>query len=144
MGMVVVVMATFLCVSCKDEPNDGSNAKSFVGTWVCQESDEDEDEWESVSMTLTFKNDNTGKIVENWSWGSRASGNDTYSMTFNWSCTSDSNGNNILQVSYVSGDKNTELFYGYENTVLWKRQYVLTGKTLNIYEGNDVWVFKKK
>lgn len=145
MGMVVVVMATFLCVSCKDDPENGSGAKALVGTWVCQEQwDDVEDVWESVTMTLTFKNDNTGKIVENWRWGSRADGSSTYSMEFNWSCASDSNGNNILQVSYVSGDKDTELFEGYENTVLWKCQYVLTGKILNVYSDGEVWVFNKK
>lgn len=145
MGMIVVIMTTLLCVSCKkDDPDDGTGSKSLVGTWVFQDSYEDDEEWESVTMTLTFKSNNTGKIVEDWRWGSRADGGSSYSMEFNWSCTTDANGNDILRVSYVSGDKNTELFYGYDDTALWKRQYVLTGKILNIYDDGDVWVFKKK
>lgn len=65
-------------------------------------------------------------------------------MDFYWSITSDANGNDIMRVSYVSGDKNTELFYGDINTALWTRQYVVTGNILNVYTDGGVWVFHKK
>ena len=102
-----------------------------------EEVDDSDYGYESIKMTLTFNSDNTGKIVEDWEWTSRAESKEKYSMEFSWSITTDSNGNNTLRVSYISGDKDTEIFYGNDNTVLWTRQYVLTGKILNIY-GNGL------
>ena len=128
------------CSSDDDDPKGGS----LVGKWTYLETYTDEDAASSVEMILTFNSNNTGSIVERWLYQTKASSNETYSMEFSWSTTTDSSGNEILRISYVSGDKETELFPGYSSTVLWTRQYVLTGKILNIYGGDGVWVFNKK
>lgn len=140
MTLVMMTAAMFSSCSNDDEPKEDS----IVGKWEYTETETTEDGSISISMTLTFKSDKTGSIVENWSINTRASSNRQYSMDFSWSTTSDSNGNDILKVSYVDGDKNTELFPGSASTVLWSRQYVQTGKILNIYSNDGVWVFNKK
>lgn len=144
---LMVVVAGFAFTSCGDDDDDDKNqgnGGSLVGTWTLNETLDDEDGIETVSMVLTLKGDHTGSIKEDWMYQSRAASVETYQMNFSWSTVSDSNGNQILQVSYISGDKNTEIFMGSSNTVLWKRQYVLTGKILNIYGDGGVWVFNKK
>lgn len=141
---LLVVVAGFAFTSCHPDPKPTPNNSSLVGTWTLTETEEDEDEIDTVEMTLIFKNDQTGSIKENWRSESRSVSLYTYEMKFSWSTVSDSDGNQILQVSYISGDKNTEIFMGSSNTALWKRQYVLTGKILNIYGGDGVWVFNKK
>lgn len=141
--MALILMSGFMFSSCSDDDDEPSN-DSIVGTWSYVETIEGDYYLTNVYMTLTFNSDKTGSIEENWITDSRASSNNTYKMDFSWSTTSDSNGNDILRISYISGDKDTELFNGGESTVLWNRQYVLTGKILNIYSGNGVWVFNKK
>ncbi len=128
------------CGSDDDEPTGGN----LVGKWVYTETYSEDEGAGTIEMILTFNSNNTGSIVERWQYQSKASSNETYSMEFSWSTTTDTNGNDILRISYVSGDRETELFPGYSNTVLWTRQYVLTGKILNIYGGSGVWVFNKK
>jgi len=146
-GILVIMLTTLMATSCggDDDKDEPSNSASITGTWTFEETLTDEDGSTSLMMTLIFNKDNTGSIVEVWNTESRASGSNTYSMEFSWSSTTNSNGDNILSVSYVSGDKNTELFPGSSSTALWKRQYVVTGKILNIYDGdNGVWVFNKR
>lgn len=138
--MLVVASALSLSSCGNDEPDE----VTLIGTWEFSNTVSDEDGTSSLKMVLTFKSNNTGSIVETWSTKSKASSNETYSMNFSWATATDANGNDIMKISYVSGDKNTELFYGYSNTALWQRQYVLTGKILNIYDGDGVWVFNKK
>lgn len=140
--MALVMISGIMASSCSkdDEPEQ----ESILGKWEYSETETDEDGTVSISMTLTFKSDRTGSIVEDWSATTRSTSNYRYSMDFSWTTTSDSNGNDILKISYVDGDKNTELFPGGSNTVLWTRQYVQTGKILNIYGSDGVWVFNKK
>lgn len=129
--------------SCSKDDDDESS--SLVGKWEYNEVYTDDDETASLNMILTFKSDNTGSIVETWGYESRANSTEVYSMNFSWATSTDSSGNDILKVSYVSGDHDTEVFYGSSSTVLWTRQYVLTGKILNIYSSSsNVWVFNKK
>lgn len=140
----VAMLMTFMASSCgKDEESDPPVVGGLNGTWFLEETSESGSYSNTLRMTLTFRDDHTGSIVENWTTVSRASENNTYAMEFSWSSTSDSNGNDILRVSYVSGDKNTEIFAGDSNTVLWTRQYVVTGNILNIYQGGGVWVFHR-
>lgn len=141
--LCMALVAVLTCVgftSCSDDDDN----KSIVGTWECYDEYVSADEQESIKMTLTFKKDNTGSIVEEWNSVSRATSQEVYTMNFSWSTTTDASGNDILRVSYQSGDKNTELFMGTANTALWTKQFVLTGKTLNIYGSEGVWVFNKK
>lgn len=119
------------------EPIDMSD---ITGTWIHTETSSDGNA--TVSMRLTFNKNYTGSIIEDWMFQSKASSTETYSMQFEWSTIRD-NGNDMLKVSYVSGDKQTELFPGSAGTVLWSRQYVRTGNILNIYQGSGVWVFNK-
>lgn len=143
-GILAVIMFNFLATSCgKDDP---SSPGALHGTWILEATDEDDDYIETLKMTLKFNKNNTGSIVEDWHGETRASEHETYSMDFSWSTTSDSNGNDILRVSYVSGDKDMDLFPDYSgNTALWTCRYVITGKILNIYTSDgDVWVFNKK
>lgn len=135
MAMLVAVMVVSFS-SCSDDKNDDVlKSTSIVGRWECTQSDDEN----LFKMVLTFNSDATGIIDEAWS--TRASS--AYSMQFTWSTTTNANGDNILRVSYVKGDKLTELFPGSSSTVLWSRQYVLTGDILNIYQGDGVWVFKR-
>lgn len=140
--MLLVVLTGISVSSCGG--NDEPKGATIVGKWECYEVTSDDDGESSVQMMLTLNKDMTGSIVETWTTQTRAFSNEVYSMDFSWATSSDSNGNDILKVSYISGDKNTELFYGNSNTVLWTRQYVLTGNILNIYGGDGVWVFKRK
>lgn len=143
-GFIIIALITLMFTSCGDDEDSLKDSDSLVGTWVLEETYEDEDESASIKMTLKFNKDNTGSIVEDWVSQTKSSTHETYSMNFSWSTTSDSNGNDILRVSYVSGDKNTELFPGVSSTVLWTRQFVQTGKILNIYSNDGVWVLNKK
>lgn len=143
-AVVIIALTGFTFSSCGGDDDEPAKNASLIGTWVYEELNQDDDVMENVKMTLKFDANNTGSIVEEWLYETRASSHETYSMKFSWSTTSDSNGNDILRISYVSGDKNTELFPGGVNTVLWTRQYVLTGKILNIYGGDGVWVFNRK
>lgn len=150
--LVAVLFVAFGFASCSDDDDNGggngngngASSTSIVGTWRNSDVAEDEDGMVSLDMVLTFNNDNTGRIVETWAYSSRATTNETYTMDFQWTTTSDANGNDILKVSYVSGDRNTEVFAGGSNTVLWTRQYVLTGNILNVYGGDGVWVFNRQ
>lgn len=142
--MILVFMTGIMATSCSSD-NDDPQDVSIVGKWAFSESfDYDEDETESVTMLLTFNSDRTGSIEEYWVIESRATSSENYRMDFSWTTSSDANGNEILKVSYLSGDKNTELFPGGSSTVLWTRQFVLTGNILNIHGGDGVWVFKRK
>jgi len=134
--MVAVMTVTFS--SCKDD-KDGKELEStnLVGRWECMQQDDD---GTSFKMVLTFNSDATGTIEEALSTKATYA----YSMKFTWSTTTNANGDDILRVSYVDGDKTTELFMGSSSTVLWTRKYVLTGKILNVYDGDGVWVFNKK
>ncbi|MCM1163149.1 MAG: hypothetical protein NC339_02710 [Muribaculaceae bacterium] len=134
------------CGGDDDDPKpDEPVGNTIIGQWGLSVTQTDTDgSIYSLRMDLTFNKDYTGSIVETWTSQSRAATSNTYAMNFNWSTTSDANGNDILKVSYVSGDHNTELFYGTSSTALWTRQYVLTGTILNIYGGDGVWVFNKK
>lgn len=151
-GMLILAFVALMFTSCggddKDEPQPQPDATqtqtSLVGTWNLIENFDDETGSGSLAMTLVFNADYTGSITEDWYVTTRASSRETYSMSFNWSITSDSNGNDILRISYVSGDKNTEIFSGSSTTVLWTRQYVLTGNILNIYGGAGVYVFNRR
>lgn len=140
----VVMLTTFMTASCSKEEDDPSASGTLKGTWVLEETSAGSGYAISLKMTLTFRGDNTGSIVENWVTETRASNSETYEMNFSWSTTSDSNGNDILRVSYVSGDQNTELFTGSGSTALWNRQYVVTGNILNVYGDDGVWVFHRK
>jgi len=134
--VVMVAVMTVSFSSCDDDKNDDVlKSTSIVGRWECAQADDES----SFKMILTFNSDATGIIEETWS--SKASS--AYSMRFTWSTTTNADGDNILKVSYVDGDKQTELFPGSSSTVLWSRQYVLTGDILNIYQGDGVWVFKR-
>ena len=137
--MMLLVSAVF-CVSCSD---DEPKTVSIVGKWESVESYSDDGILETIRMNLTFNSDRTGSIVETWNYETRATSTENYSMNFSWATTTDSNGNDILKISYISGDKVTELFPG-SSAVLWTRQYVLTGDILNIHDGDGVWVFKRK
>lgn len=130
--LTVVMVASFS--SCSDD-DDQLKTSSIVGKWVCSVEDDDE----SFSMVLTLNSDATGTIEELFT--TRASY--SYNMKFSWSTATDSNGDTTLKVSYISGDKVTELFPGSSSTALWSRQYVLTGDILNIYQGDGVWVFNR-
>lgn len=142
---LVAMLATFMVTSCsKDDENDTSGSGALIGTWVLEDYSEEYDYSQTVKMTLTFRSNNTGSIVEDWITNTRATEINKYAMDFYWSITSDANGNDIMRVSYVSGDKNTELFYGDSNTALWTSQYVVTGNILNVYTDGGVWVFHKK
>lgn len=143
--LVAVLFVTFGFTSCGDDDDDGGGAAStsIVGTWRYTEAEADDDGIESMDMVLTFNSDHSGRIVENWTSSTRAAASVSYTMDFQWTTATDSNGNDILKVSYVSGDRNTELFLGGPNTVLWTRQYVLTGNILNIYGGDGVWVLRR-
>ncbi len=125
--------------SCKDEPEEDN----IVGKWEYSESEIDDNYSYAAKMILTFKKDKTGSIVESYQEEETRASSE-YRMNFSYSTTTDFNGNSILKISYVSGDKDTELFPGSSNTALWSRQYVLTGKILNIYDDDGVWVFHKK
>lgn len=130
---------SFTLTSCSDDDNDNNG---IVGKWENLETYDEGNTVGSIKMVLTFNGDGTGRIVEEWNRQSRLTS--SYTMDFSWSTTSDTNGNDILRVSYVSGDKNTELFPGGTNTVLWTQRYVLTANILNIYSANGgVWVFKR-
>lgn len=144
LAAVLFIAVGFTSCGDDDDDNSTSNNSSIVGLWQMSETYGDDYETKSVTMDLTFNSNHTGRIVENWTSESRASSKEVYTMDFEWATTTDSSGNDIIKVSYVSGDKVTELFPGGSSTVLWSRQYVLTGKTLNIYGGDGVWVFKKK
>lgn len=138
--LLLFVMSGLTLTSCGPE-----NVKeTLVGRWRATEVYTYGNTTETIKMELTFNKNKTGSIVENWITESRASSNNTYRMDFSWSTTTDSSGNTILKVSYVDGDKNTEIFNGSSTTVLWSRQYVITGKILNIYGGDGVWVFNKE
>ena len=139
--LTIVLMSAVTVTSCSDD-NDGPS-DSIVGKWVLTQTDIEDDGTYSVTMTLVLNSNKTGYIAENWSSSTKASSSEDYRMDFSWATSTDSDGNDILKVSYVSGDKNTELFPG-ENVVLWQRQYVHTGNILNIYQGSGVWVFNKK
>lgn len=142
--MILAIMTGFTTTSCSDDDDKGNGA-SLVGKWEYSDTNTSSNSTNTVRMVLTFNSDKTGSIDETWSSQSRASMDSHYNMKFSWASTTDSNGNDILKISYVSGDKETDLFPGAESTVLWTRQYVLTGKILNIYSGNSsVWVFNKK
>lgn len=126
--------------ACGDDDDDEPKKDSLVGKWVLTEDNLST----TYDITITFNSNKTGTIIERMNSSARAEV--TLSMDFSWSTTSDSNGNDILKVSYVSGDRNT-IFPNSSsggNTVLWSRQYVQTGKILNIYDGGGVWVFNKK
>lgn len=144
--IVVMFLAVLQSVSFTSCSNDDDEPKSvsIVGKWESLEEYSDDEESMSIKMTLTFNNDRTGFIEENWKYESKASSVENYRMDFSWATTTDSNGNDILKISYVSGDKVTELFPGSSSAVLWTRQYVLTGNILNIYGGDGVWVFNRK
>lgn len=138
--MVVTGLSFTSCKDDDDKPKDGS----IVGTWRYSEVVyDDNDEREVLNMVLTFNSNKTGKIVETWEYETRSASVETYSMDFTWATTTDASGNEILKVSYVSGDHDTEVFMGSESTVLWTRQFVLTGNILNIYGNDGVWVFKR-
>lgn len=144
---LLVVVTGFAFTSCSDDDDDKNTngTGSLVGTWSMTQTIENSSSINTISMVLVFKGDHTGSIKQTLTSQSRAAS--SLEMNFNWSTVSDSNGNQILQVSYVNGDKNTELFYDdskEQSIVLWRNQYVLTGKILNIYEGGGVWVFNKK
>lgn len=140
----VAILTSFMTTSCSND-DDPSSSDALCGTWIYEDSYEGDDYYDNVKITLKFNKDKTGSIVEDWYWKTRASEQEHYSMNFSWSTTKDDSGEVYLNVSYISGDKDTKLFKG--DYVLWKRKYVLTGKILNIY-GNDgsnsVWVFNKK
>ncbi len=142
----VAILAAVMCTSCGDdeapEPAPGE-VDELVGTWYLETTASDDGTTASLSMKLTFNEDKTGSIVETWTYTTRATESQRYSMNFGWSTTSNSNGEDILRVSYVSGDKNTELFIGSSSTVLWTRQYVVTGDILNMYVGGGVLVFHR-
>lgn len=144
MMLVAVVTMGFTMTSCSDDDSNVLDNSSIEGRWVYTENYDDEGETLLITMELVFNRDKTGYIIENYDYSSRASSKEQYRMDFSWSTTQDSNGNDLLKVSYMSGDKNTELFYGSSGTVLWTRQFVLTGAILNIYEGDGVWVFNRK
>lgn len=138
----IVTGLTFSSCSKADEPKE----VTIVGEWNLSEKETNSDGTvtSELKMNLIFKSDRTGSIQEQWTVNSRAVSNETYVMNFSWSTATDSNGNDIMKISYMSGDKDTELFEGGENTVLWTRQYVLTGDILNVYGGDGVWVFRRK
>lgn len=151
--LLVTILAVSMglgMASCKKDKDDdepkGPESPSLIGTWTLEESDYDPEEgaWVKVSMVLNLNEDNTGRISENWTFETKASSSFSYAMNFSWSTTVNANGDETLVVSYVSGDKNTEIFMGSESTVLWKRQIALTGNILNIYGGSGVWVFNKR
>ncbi len=145
-SILVVVLTAFFATSCSDSDDEPSTKGSIYGTWTFEDSFIDEDDiMNNLNITLTFNKDNTGSIVEVWGFESRASETYTYSMNFSWTTTSDSNGNDIMKLGYISGDKNTEIFKGSQNTVLWSRKYVITGNILNIYDLDDnLWVLHRK
>lgn len=138
--LIVGLIASVCTSSCSKD--DDEIKDSLVGKWEFKVTETYEDGTESLQMILIFNSNHTGSIEENWSDDARSSS--TYKMNFQWATSKDSNGNDILKVSYVSGDKNTELFYGTSATALWTRQYVLTGNILNIHSGDGVWVFNRK
>ena len=144
--LCVAILGGMSCVTSSCSKDDEPKTVNIVGTWQYTEEFIDADFSEMLTMTLKFNNDRTGSITENWVTETRASSNETYRMDFSWATSVDSSGNEILKISYISGDKNTELFPGSSSTALWTRQYVLTGNILNIYDGqnNGVWVFKRK
>ncbi len=142
--MLIMLMTGISFSSCSKDDGDEPKTVNIVGKWEYMETYEDENVTESIKMVLTFNNDRTGSIEENWVYESRASSVENYKMNFSWATSTDSNGNEILKISYVSGDKVTELFPGESTTVLWTRQFVLTGNILNIYGGDGVWVFNRK
>lgn len=144
-GILVVLLTTFIASSCSKDDNDNpSNSGALVGTWVTETTGSSDGGFVSMKITIKFNKDNTGSIVEEWSSQTRASSHESYSMNFSWSTTSNANGDDIMRISYVSGDQNTELFPGSGSTALWTRKYVVTGKILNIYDGDGVWVLNKK
>lgn len=141
---MLLALSLVACGDDDDDKND-SGTSSLVGKWALTQDFSDGDETDNVSMELVFNKDNTGVITETWIYESRASSREVYKMEFSWSTTKDSSGNDIMRISYVSGDKDTEIFNGGSGTVLWTRQYVRTGNILNIYSGSsNVWVFNKK
>ena len=147
MLVMTLLFMTVTLPSCGGDDDEPTPAPtSILGTWECSEEYEDEDEVASIKMELKFNKDNTGSITETWSASTKtkASSTETYSMKFSWATTMNSDGNEILKISYISGDKNTELFPGTSSTVLWQRQYILTGNILNVFGGDGVWVFKRK
>lgn len=146
--MLFTLMTGFAITSCSSDDDKAATeepkAVSIVGRWENLESYTSDEVESSIKMVLTFNSDRTGSIEEYWAYQTKASSNETYSMKFSWATTTNSSGDEILKISYISGDKNTELFPGSSNTVLWSRQYVLTGNILNIYGGDGVWVFNRK
>lgn len=146
-GIFIVMLTALMTTSCgNDDDDDIMDSGNITGTWVLEEidNDPDDDYTSSIKITLKFNKNATGSIVEEWTTTSKATNHEVYTMNFSWSTTADADGNDILRISYVSGDKNTELFPGGSGTVLWKRQYVVTGKILNIYDGDGVWVLNKR
>lgn len=145
-SILVVVLTAFFATSCSDSDDEPSTKGSIYGTWTFEDFFIEDNTSNGLNITLTLNKDNTGSIVEVWSVESRASETNTFSMNFSWTTTTDSSGNDIMKLSYISGDKNTEIFMGGENTVLWSRKYVLTGNILNIYdpEDNSVWVLHRQ
>lgn len=145
---IVAILVAVMCTSCGDGeasepvPNPGE-VDELVGTWYLETTESDDGTTASLSMKLTFNEDKTGSIVETLTYTTRATESQRYSMNFGWSTTSNSNGEDILRVSYVSGDKNTWLFMGSSSTVLWTRQYVVTGDILNVYLTDGVLVFHR-
>lgn len=141
-GMLIVFLSVFFAASCSDDddPNPSSQ-DALIGSWVAEKTWDDYDEIETLKMTLTFNKGYTGSIVEEFSSETKAT--ERYQMNFSWSISSDANGNDILRFSYVSGDKEMIIF-DEESAALWIRQYVVTGKILNLYSGDGVWVFNKK
>lgn len=133
MAMFVTVVGMSASSCSKDD--EEVKSPSIVGSWECVE----EYGGESFKMILTFNSNSTGRIEEIYTTKAAYS----YVMDFSWGTTSDASGNSILNISYISGDQDTELFPGSGSTALWTRQYVLTGDILNIYGGDGVWVFKR-
>lgn len=147
MAVMTLLVMTVTLPSCGGDDDEPTPAPtSILGTWECLEEYENEEEVASVKMELKFNKDNTGSIAETWTsyTKTRSSYTEVYTMQFSWATTTSSDGNEILKISYISGDKNTELFYGSSSTVLWQRQYILTGNILNVFGGDGVWVFKRK
>ena len=139
------MLMTSMAVSCSKD-DDVKDSSSIKGTWIYEQIKEDDSSISTTRIVLAFNSDHTGKIIQEWSSETKSSLSST--MNFSWSTTSDSNGRDILRVSYVSGDKNTSIFPGVvdnkDNVALWTREYVVTGKILNLYHGDGVWRFNKK
>lgn len=143
--LCIALMGGMMCIASSCSKNDDPKDVNIVGTWQYTEVIPGYNYTETITMTLKFNSDRTGSISEDWVTETKATGYSNYRMDFSWATSVDSSGREILKISYIKGDKNTELFPG-DDTVLWTREFILTGNILNIYgyQSSDVWVFKRK